>query len=267
MSLVTIDHTLCRRDGICRAVCPMNLFEEDNERFPVFRNGAEQNCIACGHCVAVCPTGALGHEQLPLENAPLIDHSLTASAVAVDQLIKGRRSIREFSDEPVGKTLVEEIIDASRFAPSAINRQPVEWLIVHTPAEVKRLAGLVVEYLRKCGDIGPRYAQIVDLWDQGGDPILRNAPHLVLVHAPKEWVWSTVDCTIALTQFEMSAVAHGFGTCWAGFLMWAAREHPPIGEALGLPAGNGVFGALMFGLPRYRYHRFPPREQARIEWR
>src|ERR1039457_1975539 len=153
MGLVTIDHSSCSRDGMCRAVCPMGLFEADSDGFPVFRKETEQMCIACGHCVAVCPNNALRHEKLPLEDAPLIDHSLTTSATAGDQLLKSRRSIREFRDEPVVKMLVQEIIDAARFAPSAINRQPVQWLIVHTPAEVRHLAGLVVDYLRQSSDI------------------------------------------------------------------------------------------------------------------
>jgi len=265
--MVTIDHATCQRDGMCIAVCPMMLFETDPEGFPAFRPGAAKSCISCGHCVAICPNGALQHARLPLSDAPLIEPGHIASGSATTNLLKSRRSIREFRDEPVAEVLIREAIDAARWAPSAINHQPLHWLVIRTPSEVRRLAGLVADYLRQSGEIGARYATILAQWDQGNDLILRNAPHLVVVHAANDWAWSMVDCTIALTQFELAAVAHGIGTCWAGFLMWAAREHPPLAEALGIPAGHGVYGALMMGIPRYRYRRSPPRQKAHVTWR
>jgi nitroreductase len=243
----------------------MGLFEAGAEGFPAFRAGAEESCIACGHCVAVCPNSAIRHRALPLEESPLIDHDLTVSAPALHQLIRSRRSVREFRAEPVPETLVREAIEAARWAPSAINRQPVQWLVIQSPTEVKRLASMVVDYLRQGNE--PRYAPFIELWDQGKDPILRNAPHLAVLHSTDEWIWSSVDSIIALTQFELAAVAQGIGTCWAGFLMRAANGHLPLREALGIPGDHSVFGAMMFGFPRYSYHRSPPRHAARIEWR
>ncbi|GAM10902.1 putative NADH dehydrogenase/NAD(P)H nitroreductase [Geobacter sp. OR-1] len=267
MNLVTIDHTTCRRDGACIAVCPMGLFDTDSAGFPAFRPGAAERCIGCGHCVAVCPRSALHHTALPLEESPLIDHGLAVSVPALEQLIRSRRSVREFKEEPVPEALVQQAIEAARWAPSAVNRQPVHWLVIRTPAEVRRLAGLVIDYLRRISAQEPRYAPFIDLWEQGKDPILRNAPHLVVIHAPDDWIWSSVDSTIALTQFELAAAANGIGTCWAGFLMRAANGYPPLRDALDIPGSHSVFGAMMFGLPRYRYHRIPPRQAALITWR
>ncbi len=265
MTLVSIDHGRCRRDGLCSAVCPAGLFENDPDGFPQFLADGDQRCIRCGHCVAVCGFEALQHVDLPLHQAPIVDRRLQLDQAALDQLLQARRSIREFKSEPVPEALVKEAIEAARFAPSAVNRQPVEWLVIQDPTEVRQLAGLVVEFLR--GVVEPRYAAYIAMWDQGQDPILRSAPHLVVVHAPDDWSWSTVDSTIALTQFELAAVARGIGTCWAGFLMRAAVGHPPLREALGIPTGHSVTGALMYGLPRYRYHRIPPRQAARVTWR
>jgi nitroreductase len=245
----------------------MGLFDVDSDGFPVFGVGAEQRCIACGHCVAVCPHSAVLHQTLPLEDSPLIDHDLTVPVPALNQLLKSRRSVREFREEPVPEALVREAIEAARWAPSAVNRQPVHWLVIRTPAEVRRMAGLVVDYLRQSSKLEPRYAQFIEMWEQGKDPILRNAPHLIVIHAPEEWIWSPVDGAIALTQFELAAVAQGIGTCWAGFLMRAANGYPPLREALGIPGDHSIVGALMFGFPRYRYHRIPPRQAAQVEWR
>src|ERR1035438_3905404 len=97
--------------------------------------------------------------------------------------------------------------------------------MIQTPAEDRRLAGQAIDHLRRRTGLEPRYARYIEMWEQGRDPILRNAPHLAVIHAPNEWIWSSVDSTIALTQFELAAVAQGIGTCWAGFLMRAANGH------------------------------------------
>lgn len=267
MSLITIDHNVCQRDGMCVAVCPLRLFEIDSEGFPVARADADRKCIACGHCVAVCSHDAIRHGNLPLENMALASDGPSIPAPAMGAFLKSRRSIRVFRQEPVPDELIAEAIDTARWAPSAVNHQPVHWLVIRTPGEVRRLAGLVIDYLRQISAQEPRYAAFVKLWEQGIDPVLRNAPHLVVVHAPDDWNWSAVDCAIALTQFELAAVASGVGTCWAGFLMRAANGHPPLKGALGIPDGHSVYGALMYGYPRFFYKRIPPRREARVEWK
>lgn len=267
MSLVNIDHELCNRDGKCMAVCPSDLFQKDSEGYLEFRQQDRENCIGCGHCVAVCETSALRHESLPVENYPPIGSLPLTSAPEVVNLLKSRRSVREFRNTEVPDALLEETIDAARWAPSAVNQQPSHWLVIRDRDELRRLAGLIIDGLRKARNLGPVYSTFVERWDRGEDPILRNAPCLVVVHASDKWPWSPVDCVIALSQFELAARAKGLGCCWSGFLMKMAREFPPVKEALRLPEGHGVHGALMVGWPRYAYHRFPPRVEARITWR
>ena len=264
--MLTIARDHCNRDGLCQAVCPMGLIVPDEENYPRMRDGGEKICIACGHCTAICPTAALTNCLLPATEAPKLAAEPDMSTAALSQLLQRRRSVREFRDQQVKRERIAALIEATRWAPTAVNRQPVHWLVVQDPAEVHRLAGLVAEFLRG-SDIGARYANIVELWDQGYDPILRGAPHLVVAHAADDWNWGANDSIIALTQFELLATADGLGTCWAGFLIRAAELYPPLKEALGLPEGHSVCGALMLGLPRFRYRQAPPRQEVRISWR
>jgi nitroreductase len=135
------------------------------------------------------------------------------------------------------------------------------------PVEVRRLAGLTIDWLRQESTRIPQYSVFVDAWDKGQDRVLRGAPHLALTYADEEWAWSAGDCAIALTYFELVAHAHGLGTCWAGILTKAAANSQALAEALALPAGHKVFGAVMFGHPRYRYPRIPSRQAAHVQWR
>ena len=58
MSLFTINSRLCKRDGICVQECPLGIIEiRKKGDFPSPVEKAEEICIRCGHCVAVCPAG------------------------------------------------------------------------------------------------------------------------------------------------------------------------------------------------------------------
>ena len=47
--------------------------------------------------------------------------------------IKKRRTIRQFQNKEIPQKVLENLIDAARMAPSAMNRQPLEYIIVNNP--------------------------------------------------------------------------------------------------------------------------------------
>jgi hypothetical protein len=57
------------------------------------------------------------------------------------------------------------------------------------------------------------------------------------------------------------------GGCWAGYFNTAATVFPPMQASLALPADHQVFGSMMIGYPKYRYHRMPCRKEPAITWR
>lgn len=60
----------------------------------------------------------------------------------VIELIKKRRSIREYKDRPIPKELLEKIVDAARFAPTARNVQPWEFIVITNLQTLKKIANL-----------------------------------------------------------------------------------------------------------------------------
>jgi nitroreductase/NAD-dependent dihydropyrimidine dehydrogenase PreA subunit len=262
MNFITIDQEQCKQDGLCVEICPMGIIEKPPGGYPRLEVNGDQFCISCGHCVAVCPHGALHHGRIPLKECVSIRKGLRVSADAIEEFLKARRSIRSFRDKSASRDVLERIIDVTRWAPSASNRQPVSWLVIENQSQVRQLAALVADWLRKTKAI-PRF---LEAWDRGKDMILRGAPHLIVAHADKENRWAPVDCAIALTYMELAAKSQGLGTCWAGLLIRAIGVCSPVAEFLNLPDGNEVYGAVMLGYPEYRYQRIPNRNEARVRW-
>ncbi len=271
-NLIEVDASRCRRDLRCAAVCPVGLIVAGPDG-PVIAGDAAQRCAECGHCVAVCPTGALSHRVMkPSECAPLPGEWRLRPEL-VEVLLKARRSCRAYRNEPVAREILERVIDAARYAPSGLNRQPVKWLVVHDRAAVRGVLEAAVAWMR--GAVRDRLpvadrlglARLVAGWDAGTDPIGRGAPHLIVAHANQQEMTAPAACLIALSHLEIAALPFGLGTCWAGYLMAGAAASPAVGAAFGLPAGHAVFGVMMIGYPKFSYQRIPLRRPADIGWR
>jgi hypothetical protein len=108
--------------------------------------------------------------------------------------------------------------------------------------------------------------QSLKLWDQGRDSICYNAPAVVVTYAPEGTIGSW-DSTIALTQFSLAAPTIGLGTCWSGWIMFAAKFAPPMQEFLALPEGFSCEGAMMVGYTKNDAYRMPVRKSPSIAWK
>ena len=261
---LTIDIEKCVQCHSCIAECPFDLINADKEGFPQLRKAALRRCIRCGHCLAVCSSAALDITISPLAGSISVDKKLLPAPQSVEHLLKSRRSIRTYKKRVADHETLAAILDVSRYAPSAHNCQSAHWIMVEDPAEVKRLAGLVVDYMR---DIKV-FPGLIRAWEQGEDKVLRGAPHLAICHAdPRKSEHPVEDCTLSTAYLDLSACSFGLGSCWAGFLVQAAHRYQPLADALDLPENHLVYTAVMLGYPKFRYRRIPQRDELKVSWR
>ncbi|MBI5844255.1 MAG: nitroreductase family protein [Deltaproteobacteria bacterium] len=274
MELFSVDESLCNKDGLCAMVCPMAIIRPPSkEAFPGPAPNADEACIRCGHCVAVCPTAAFSHRDMPVEGCPPIKKELKISAEQAEQFIRSRRSVREFTDKPVTRDEAARLIDIARYAQSGHNSQPVSWLVVLDQEKVKALAAHVIDWCKSVMKSHPDFAKTMHMdimtmaWDFGFDAILRGAPALVAACGEKGSTMAPDACVIATTTMELAAPSLGLGTCWAGYFIAASRLWKPLKEAMQLPEKHEIFGAVMLGHPKFKYSRMPARKAPVIHWR
>lgn len=259
---ISIDLSLCNRDGLCISECPAFLLTRGKDKFPVVAEDAADRCILCGHCISVCPTKALSLAGQHADDLVPLDPALEISPEGAEQFLRSRRSVRRFRDKPVERELVRRCIDSARYAPSGVNTQPVNWIVAEDPDLMVLLVDLTAKSLRRL----PYFMPYLNAWDQGIDLILRSAPQLVVAHAPKGGMDNTSNCVIALSHFEMAAHAQGLGTCWAGLFTHAAGRSKAISSALCIPEAHKIYGALMLGRPKYGFKRLPERKRPPVRF-
>lgn len=265
----TFNQELCSKCGNCAINCPIGVIKMGN--YPEMP-GPEDFCNQCGHCEAICPEGAIQLDDFSMgEIGDIVSQEISPQQMGFH--MKFRRSIRNYQDKPVEKEKLEEIFDIVRYAPSAVNGQPVEWIVITNPDEIKKIVEISVEWMRDMinqdsplNDMLP-FASMVDAWDNGMDPILRDAPCLVVAHANENNRMAYTDGVIALTHLDLALPSFGMGGCWAGILNIVYNQHPPLKESLGIPPENTIIYPFMVGYPKYEYQRIPGRNNPKIIWK
>lgn len=274
MSLFTVDQEKCKKDGICAAECPVGIVKFENDgTVPFPADNADALCVNCGHCVAVCPHGAMSLATMPADRCIPVKKELNINAEQVEQFVLNRRSIRVYKDKPVDRDLLKKLIEIARYAPTGHNTQSAEWTVIYEKDKVHDLAAIVIDWMRWMIKEQPQIAAeyfmevVVNAWEKDYDAVLRHAPHLLITHAHKDDPRGPKSCIIAATTFELAATGFGVGGCWAGYFNVCADVWPPMQKALPLPEGHIVPAALMVGHPKFKYHRIPLRNTPPIHWK
>lgn len=263
-----IDEERCVQCGECAEDCPTGVIILDD--YPIITN--EDGCIRCQHCLAVCPTGAvsiLGRDP----DASIQLAGSTPDPAKLEVLIKGRRSIRRYSDRDLAPGLIDELLETACYAPTGVNAESVLFTVVRESRVMKSLREEIMVQLESLKDdgklpegfVGQYIGGAVKAWkDKGVDIIFRGAPHLLVTSTPKDAPCPIQDPIIALTTFQLMAHARGVGTVWDGMFMMALSLLPALTARLGIPGNHVVGYAMAFGEPAVEYQRTVQRGPAHV---
>ncbi|HET9793920.1 MAG TPA: nitroreductase [Thermoanaerobaculia bacterium] len=175
-----------------------------------------------------------------------------------------RRAIRAFTADPVTRSRIESLIEASVQAPSARDLEPWAFVVFEGRDRLKRMAEEVREFLLA----SPAAQASPELRARFSDPgfdVFYGAPVLVVICATSGESQAAEDCCLAAQNFMLAARAAGLGTCPIGLARpWLSQ--PSTKEKLGIPAGQVPVFPLVLGRPDEQPGR-RPRRPAAIVWR
>lgn len=250
---IEVDGDVCVGCGACVGVCGFGVLEL-RDGSAVLAHG--ERCIGCTQCTAVCPTRAV-HAVVrdPAQTAPVpADDFVERPFVPLEALaqhVAARRSVRHFAPEPPPRAVLERVLQAARYAPTARNRRTVHYAVVADPARVQRLRELCA----------PACA----------------APHLLMPAPCVLLVLSTSprpeDALIAATTVDLLAPAAGLACTFAGIVRRCVEGSPDVRRFLRDECGitgieDGCLQALNIGIPASEPQWLRPavREPAPIQW-
>jgi nitroreductase len=152
--------------------------------------------------------------------------------IDVSEAITGRRSIRAFKRENVSEEIIEKLIDAAQWAPSAGNIQPWEFVIVREVRIKRKLAETALD-----------------------QTFIEDVPVVIVVCASEilssqrygdrgKELFCLQDTAAAIQNILLLAYSFGLGTCWVG-----AFNEEEVRETLKVPNGTKPVAIVPVGYP------------------
>ena len=274
--MIKVDLEKCIGCGTCKSDCPTaNIAIKDGKAV----HG--KWCLECGHCTAVCPQKAvtLAGDYDPAEILEYDDPK--KFAVGPEQLlnfVKFRRSVRQYTDEPVSDADIAKILEMGRYTQTGANTQTLRYIVLTkdtlreiTPMALKTLAELDVKSVdKKAMRVPYQYLDFQAIWvnwyafyqKKQRDLLFHGAPNALLVVSR---TCNEVDGCFNAGHLELMINALGLGACLMGFGTFAFDQSPELKQRVGIQEGESVIFMMVFGHPKVKYLRTVNRKKVRYE--
>ena len=160
------------------------------------------------------------------------------------ELVRKRRSTRNYSSRPVSRDIIERCIEAARLAPSACNAQPWSFIILDdekTKNAVARAAFSAPYTLNSFAEKAPILIAVVT---ERTKYITRLAGYFRGIQ------YSLIDIAIACEHLILQAEEEGLGTCWLGWF-----DEKKVKKILGIPQRKKIDIIISMGYSETAHDR------------
>jgi nitroreductase/Pyruvate/2-oxoacid:ferredoxin oxidoreductase delta subunit len=276
---IMVDRAKCIVCGQCVKVCPCEYLAVEEKKV-VERKDPPMGCLTCGHCAAICPQAAISVESADFLREDIFEFSKAeaASYENLYRLLIGRRSIRQFKDQPVPADVVTKILEAAQTAPAGLPPSAVKVCVLDDKAQVHAFAFDFLDEAKRSAwlfskwgiwvlrpfmtaeqhkemreKIAPLYQTLLLGRRAGMDYLFYDAP-LAMVFLTAEG--DPVNPTIAATYAMIAAESLGLGSCMIGTVAPMIKETSEgFKDKYRIPKDAGQGLAIIFGYPLQKFQR------------
>jgi nitroreductase/NAD-dependent dihydropyrimidine dehydrogenase PreA subunit len=308
MGVMNIDEDKCNKCGLCMDNCPFRCWEKNEDGFPVMKE--EYACFSCYNCKVACPNDAVKiidnyhvddgfwktephalPAKLPLEAKDAEGNPTEWNEI--EKAVFTRRSVRNYKDKPIPETLIQRVLEAGRFAPSAGNCQPWRFIVITDKALLAEINNVTKNLLTNLYNMymndttvkglasmvegpPPSYSAFDPRVMFGGfgtiakhqelDPSM-DAPAVILLLADERSIGDP-QLNLGICGQNMNLVANSLGikACWNGFIAAGVNFFQPIKKKLGIKKPWIAASSLCLGYPKFKQEGVVPREYRPVTW-
>jgi nitroreductase len=167
--------------------------------------------------------------------------------------IMTRRSVRKFETRKIPDAVLEMIIRAGTYAPSALALQPWGFVVVQDQALLNRVSDyckpVMISLMKDAHDgMSDAFRQLLESKDYS---IYYHAPTVIMVMGKTGSRFREIDCSLCAENMMLAAHALGIGSCWIGSTE-VAYDNKELMAGFRIPEGYSPVGTIVFGYPAER---------------
>ena len=135
---INISKETCNTCGLCEDICPNLIMKKDGNGGILLRPDRLPLCIKCGQCMAICPSQSITVDGLVYSRDFFAPPAGPVTEMPFLGMIKTRRAIRAFKDQPVPRGLLEKGVQAIAFAPPGFTPIKTEVVVVQDKSVIRQ---------------------------------------------------------------------------------------------------------------------------------
>jgi NAD-dependent dihydropyrimidine dehydrogenase PreA subunit/nitroreductase len=276
--MIKIDLNECNSCGLCIRICHESCLRFINGTLTI----DYKYCSTCTQCIAVCPQQALSWDNIKPEE---FDKSLYPDSLQLAELLKERRTIRDFTKGKIDKLLLEEIAGYSIYAPTHDFNLRV--IIVDDEIIIKRIDDLILKFSTNLYNrvykpkiihfllklLTPAYEfEFLKAKPKLENAIKRNKglkskpSAVIMIIGNKKTPLSLESAQYALYNIDLYAQTKGIaGRNLVGNQMILNRNKQ-FKKSLGLTSDEKIYGTIVLGYPAVMFRNKVAGKKIRIQW-
>ena len=286
-----IDTEKCIGCGLCVKVCPSRTISMQGEKAVV----SGDRSLSCGHCAAICPVDAI--RVTAIDKASSCFTTFTGGdswlpygefdTVQLVRLMGSRRSCRNYTDRPVDRALLDDLVKIGLTAPSGTNSQLWTFTVLPTQKALLNLGEHIAAFFKRLNRMSEKkylrwslrligkpelYEYFRDHHDSveealaewencGTDRLFHGATAAIVAGSKPGASCPQEDALLATQNIILAAHSMGLGTCLIGFVVEALKRDITIKRFLGIPDNERVYSVIALGHPDEKYQRIAGRKK------
>ncbi|MEI6751544.1 MAG: nitroreductase family protein [Paludibacter sp.] len=276
--MIKIDLNNCDSCGLCLRIC----HESCLHFIDGFLSIDYKYCSTCTQCIAVCPKQALSWDGIKPDE---FDKSLYPESIQLAELLKERRTIRDFTKQPIDKSLLEEIAGYALYAPTHDFNMRV--LIVDDETIINQIDALILKFSTSLYKhvYKPKiiyfllklFTPTYEFEFLRAKPKLENAIKrnrglkskpvaVIMIIGNKKTALSLESAQYALYNIDLYAQTKGIGCRNLVGNQLILNGNKQFKKSVGINRDEKIYGTIALGFPAVRFRNKVTGKKIKIQW-
>jgi ferredoxin len=276
--MIKIELENCNVCGLCTKICHEHCLQIENDILSI----DYKYCSTCTQCIAICPHQAITWNNVMPEQ---YDKSIYPDFRQIEELFMERRSVRDYKNQKIDKSILEEITGFAIYAPTHnFNFRAIiiddEQIIKEVDLLIYKFSVNIYKWFYKPMIIHwllKKFAPYREFEYLKAMPKLENVQKrnsgfktkpssIIMIVGDKRTPFSKESAQYAIYNIDLYAQSKGIACSSLVGNQMVLNKNKEFRKLIGLDKNESIFGSIAMGYSAVRFRNKVLGEKMQIQW-